>query len=263
MAEYKTILISIEERVATITLNRPQSGNAFAMESYTEIRKAIESLDGNPEVGAIVLTGAGKHFSTGGDIVDFKRRISTKEYVPVEGVVAAGRMGVAPKRCSKPVIAMINGTAAGAGASLALACDFRLMTVKSNITMAFINMGFSGDTGGAYYLERLVGMGKMTEMMMTGKPMGGEEAAHLNVAILVEEEEKLSEATYNFARKLANGPLVAYKWQKQLFLDLFYHDINKATSMEAIGMNCTSMSEDFSEAVHAFLEKRVPVFHGR
>ena len=158
---------------------------------------------------------------------------------------------------------MINGAAAGAGASLALACDFRFMTPKSQIKMAFIGLGFPGDTGGAYFLERLVGAGKALEMMMTGDPMYCEEAARLNVAKLVSEEEKLAEETYKFAKRLAHGPLQGYKWQKKLFLEAFYNDIEKVNALEAAGMNATSMTDDFAAAVDAFLHKRKPEFTGK
>ena len=260
--DYTKIIVKVEDSIGTITLNRPELGNAFAKVSYTEVRDCLEKMSEDDNVRVVVITGNGKHFSAGGDIVDFQRRIDEKTYVEYEGVITAGRMGIAPKKCEKPVIAMINGAAAGAGASLALGCDFRFMTPKSQIKMAFIGLGFPGDTGGAYFLERLVGAGKALEMMMLGEPMYGEEAARLNVAKCV-EEGKLAEETYKFAKRLANGPSQGYKWQKQLFLEAFYGDIARVNALEAAGMHATSMSADFAEAVDAFLHKRMPKFSGK
>ena len=260
---YQHILTKVEDGVGTILFNRPQVGNAFADESYFEVADCIEKMGRDDAVGAIVTTGAGRFYSAGGDIIRFREMIDSGEYLKYEGVIRAGLMGIAPKKCPKPVIAMINGAAAGAGASFALGCDFRFMTPKSQITMAFINLGVPGDTGGAYFLERLVGAGKMTEMMMLGTPLYGEEAARLNVARLVPEEDKLEEETYKFARRLARGPLQGYKWQKRLFLEVFYGEIEKANALEAQGMSACAVSQDLDEAVNAFLQKRKPRFVGK
>jgi 2-(1,2-epoxy-1,2-dihydrophenyl)acetyl-CoA isomerase len=259
---YKTILIDIKNKVGTITLNRPEVSNAFSVESYEEIRNALQELDKNDDVGSIVLTGTSKNFSAGGDIKEFKEYIEDETYIPYNPVITAGRMSKAVRECTKPVIAMINGAAAGAGCSLALACDFRFMTAKSSLVMAFITLGLSGDTGGLYYLEKLVGIGKMTELMMTGAPLAGIEAEKLGVAKLV-DDDKLEESTYKFAQRLAKGPLFAFKTQKAIFNELFYKDMDKVFALEAQGMYETSRSEDFKEAVDAFLNRRKPEFKGR
>ena len=150
---YQYILTKVEDGVGTILFNRPQVGNAFADESYFEVADCIEKMGRDDAVGAIVTTGAGRFYSAGGDIIRFREMIDSGEYLKYEGVIRAGLMGIAPKKCPKPVIAMINGAAAGAGASFALGCDFRFMTPKSQITMAFINLGFPGDPGGAYFFD--------------------------------------------------------------------------------------------------------------
>lgn len=260
---YNEILFSVENKVATITLNRPDFGNAFAPESYKEIIQAVESCAENPAVGSIVVTGTGKHFSTGGDIKRFKKRIETKTYLNPETVALAGKMSATVRRCPKPVIAMVNGAAAGAGCSLALACDFRIVTPRSKFIMAFIKMGLSGDTGGLYYLQKLVGVGKTTELMMTGAPVVGQEAVTLGMANKLVPEEELSVATNAFAQQMANSPLAAIRRQKSLLNQFFYSDLDEYTKQEAIFMVECSRTADFAEAVDAFLEKRSPVFTGK
>jgi 2-(1,2-epoxy-1,2-dihydrophenyl)acetyl-CoA isomerase len=260
---FKQILLSVENKVATITLNRPEVSNAFAQDSYTEIKQAIEECSANEVVGAIVLTGAGKNFSAGGDIQRFKQLIETKQYLQAIGVENAGKMGFAARSCPKPTIAMVNGAAAGAGCSLALACDFRIVTGSSKLAMSFINVGLSGDTGGLYYLQKIVGLAKASEMMMLGSPVGGEEAVRIGLATTLAEEGKLEEVTYKLAQKLANKPLFAIKRQKELMMEFFYGDLAAYSVKERDYMIECSMTADFAEATYAFLEKRAPKFQGK
>jgi 2-(1,2-epoxy-1,2-dihydrophenyl)acetyl-CoA isomerase len=261
---YQEIILNVENRVAVVTFNRPQYGNAFALASYTEIMDAVEACAADEAVGAIVLTGSGKNFSAGGDINRFKELIETKIYIDPQNVVTAGKMAAAVRQCPKPVIAMVNGAAAGAGCSLALACDFRVVSPKSRFVMAFVKMGLSGDTGGMYYLQKLLGTGKTIEMMMTGAPVSGEEALRIGLAAkLAPTEEALTETAMEFARELANGATYAIARQKMLLNDTFYADLEQYTRQEAQYMAECSRSADFAEAVYAFLEKRAPRFGGK
>lgn len=260
---YQEIIVKREDKVATVTFNRPQFGNAFALATYGEVIDAVEKLGRDDSVGAIVLTGAGKHFSAGGDINRFKELIETKVYLVPENVKTAGKMAMTVRRCPKPVIAMVNGAAAGAGCSLALACDFRIVTPKSKFVMAFVNMGLSGDTGGMYYLQKLMGTGKTVEMLMTGAPLSGEEAVRIGLASKLADGEQLEAETYAFAKQLANKPLVALRHQKELLNEFFYGDLEAYTEKEVEYMVDCSHSADFAEAVYAFLEKRPPSFTGK
>lgn len=260
--QYTTIEVLLRDKVATLALNRPEVSNAFSFDTYLEVRDAVERLGRDQNVGAIVITGKGKNFSAGGDIHRFRRLIDEKVFIQDQGVTATGKMSIAVRRCPKPVIAMVNGAAAGAGCGLALACDFRVMTEKSRLIMAFSNMGLSGDTGGMYYLERLVGTGKTIQMMMLGEPMGGAEAHRLGVANVLAGLEELEAETYALASKLAHRPLYALARQKAAINALFYSDIDKVIVQESEDMQACSRTNDFNEAVTAFLEKRAPEFKG-
>lgn len=260
------VLVKKENGIATLTLNRPELGNAFANESYTQVRLAVEECGRDEAVRVIILTGAGKNFSAGGDIREFKDLIENgvDENIAKRDVVIAGEMSEAVLRCPKPVIAMINGAAAGAGCSLALACDFRVMAPKSRLIMAFINMGFSGDTGGIYYLSRLVGMARTTELMALGTPVDADQALSLGLANRVaESEESLLETTLALAGQLIRRPGKAIALQKRLYYEFMYRDLRQFNLREADYMYACSQSKDHAEAVNAFLEKRKPVFIGK
>ena len=175
----------------------------------------------------------------------------------------SGAAAYAIRTCSKPVVARINGAAAGAGSALAFACDFRVVTERSKLVGAFVKMGFCGDTGGFYYLSRLIGTAKATEFYMLGKPITGKEAYELGIANRLVSEEELDSATDELARALANSPTKAIEQQKRMMNRLFYADIPILTEMEREGMQICEQTEDHREAVMAFLEKRSPAFTGR
>ena len=261
-AVYTTIMYEVKDSIATLTLNRPEVGNAFAQESYIEVRNALDAASEDPQVRVVVITGAGKHFSAGGDIRRFQRLIASGVFLQRENIMAAGRMAARIKTCNKPVIAMVNGAAAGAGCSLALACDFRVVTPKSKLVMSFIKMGLSGDTGGMYYLERLVGVARATELMMTGTAVDGTRAVELGLATRLAQEGCLAKETNRLARELAAAPTFALARQKQLIMETFYQDLAKYADREATYMADCSRTQDFAEAVTAFLEKRPPKFTG-
>lgn len=260
---YEDILISVKDRVGTIRLNRPAVSNALAKGTYGEIRDAVQSLEQDDGVGCIVLTGEGKNFSAGGDIVRFKQLIETKAYLNEADIARAAGMSRAIRLCSKPVVAMINGFATGSGLSAALACDFRVGTPKSKLVMGFIRMGLSGDTGGIYFLHKLLGASRAAELIMTGRPVDGEEAYQLGLLNWLAEEDALEEDTYRFAKGLADAPLFAIARQKELINRYFYGDLDQFTETETRSMAACSRTRDFEEAVNAFLEKRPPHFSGR
>lgn len=250
-----------EGRVATLTLNRPEYANAFATESYGMIRDYMKSLGDDKSIGAIVITGAGRFFSAGGDIQRFKQLIESGDYLIAGNIEYAGQMTTAIRRCPKPVIAMINGAAAGAGLSCALACDYRVVTPSTKMVMAFVNMGLCGDTGSILNLTKLIGIDKASKMMMTGEPVKGEEAVGIGLASILAEDGKLAETTYAFADKLAGKSASAIAAQKALLAKYFYGMADDFTVDEAAAMADCSRQPDFTEAVYAFLEKRPAVYN--
>lgn len=258
---FEHIVTKLSGRVATITLNRPQVSNAFSLESYGEVRQAVETFGSDPQVGAIVITGEGKHFSAGGDIARFKMLIETEEFLSADGILYAGEMTKAIRFCPKPVIAMMNGVATGAGLSLSLACDYRVVDPTSKLIMGFVKMGLPGDTGSVYFLSKLIGIEQASRMMMTGDIVRGEEAVSIGLATYFAQEGQLSQVTYDFAEKLAGMSSKAIARQKELLARYFYGDLDAFYQDEAQTMAAASREPDFREAVFAFLEKREPRYN--
>ena len=258
--DYKYITCKVEDRIATVVINRPEVSNAIDRDVLAEIQNAFKWCDAADEVGVIVLTGAGKNFSAGGNLKSFKVILDSGGYIHKEELEYAAEVSWDIHTNSKPTIAMINGAAVGAGASIAAACDFRVFGASSRFIMAFINVGLSGDSGSIYYLTKLVGVAKSMEIMMTGDPVGAEEAMKIGLANKTAEDDKLSEATYQFAKKFARGPSFAYRCQKDIFSKIFYPDHGLYSKIECQYLEDCSKNPDFKEAVDAFIEKRQPVF---
>lgn len=261
MRDYREILVDIQEKIATVTFNRPEQQNTFTTQLKEEVADAFENLGQSKEVRVIVLTGAGKNFCAGGDIKMFKTRIESGDFLTEDGFLLAAKMANTIRRCPKPVIAMVNGAAAGAGCSLAAACDFRFAQPGSKFGMAFINMAFSGDTVGIYNLQRIIGVTRTEEMIMTGDLISAEKAAEWGLTKLT-SENALKEETYQFAKKLAQKSPKAIAYQKRLIAEFFYSDLDAYTRKEAEVMACCARSKDHAEAVYAFLEKRKANFIG-
>ncbi|MGI6499782.1 MAG: enoyl-CoA hydratase/isomerase family protein [Anaerostipes sp.] len=255
------VLLEKNNGVAVIRLNNPKTGNSLDYDMYISLRDKLKECEDNKEIRAIVVTGEGKNFSTGGDIRGFLDRIEKKTFITQEEAEIAADTGFIIRKCKKPTIAMVNHAAAGAGCSIACACDFRIVTPSSNFIMAFINVGLPGDTDGLYFLTRLVGVGRASDIMMTGRAVGGEEAYQMGLATRVVDEDALEVETMKMARKLSKMPGRALECQKALFNNYFYGMSEKAYAQDEAKytVEC-SRSADFEEAVHAFIEKRRPVF---
>ncbi len=264
---YKTILFEIQDGIATITINRPEVMNSLNDEMYGELVNIFNQCGEREDVRCVIVTGEGRAFCAGGDIgtmmgddgAEVKNPLGTKE-----GLIKIGKMSVAARKCPKPIIAMINGAVAGAGFSLAAACDFRIISSKAVFTPAFIKIAASGDTGIILNLARLVGFNKMEEIMMLGNKISAEEAELLGLATKVVVAQDLLKETYTFAKRLAVGPTFAYGQQKKVFWETFFEDIYpKYENSEAESMLACGASEDFVEATTAFIEKRKPYFTGK
>ena len=258
-----TILYHVENEVARITINRPEVSNALALETFTKISEAIWRAEADPDVRVMMLTGVGKHFSSGGDIYSFQKYLDDGETMGGEGVLATGAMARAVKKVSKPVIALINGVAAGAGAGLALACDFRVMEEQSSLLFAFINLGFVGDTLSQYTLNKMVGTAKATEIMAFGEPIKGTEALSLGLTTQLAAPGTLEATGLALAERLKQSPTFAFGKQKALNYEFFFRDLEIFTEREMMYMMACQQTADHAEAVAAFLAKRPAIFVGQ
>lgn len=257
-------LMTKADHVATLTFNNPKNGNALDFDMYEDLNKKLKICEEDPDVRVVVITGAGKHFCAGGDIRQFKDRIINQVYLTMDELNFAAKTAYYIRNFKKPTIAMVNHAAAGAGFSIACACDFRIVTPETNFIMAFVNVGLCTDTAGLYLLGKLVGPGCASEIMMTGRPVNGEEAFQIGLATHCVQEEKLGETASRFAGRLAHSAGKAINYQKELINKYFYNDEFEAyMSDEANANHQCSKSADFEEAVTAFIEKRKPIFTGK
>jgi 2-(1,2-epoxy-1,2-dihydrophenyl)acetyl-CoA isomerase len=258
------LIESISEGVATLTFNRPERLNALSTPITSGLLEALPRLARDGSVGAVVLTGAGRAFCAGGDV---KNMAEGSVERPLEEAVShlRGRMEVSRllHEIPKPTIAMVNGAAAGAGLSLALACDLRIAGQSARFVTAFANIGFSGDFGGSYFLSKLVGTGKARELYFTAEPLDAAQALALGIVNRVIADVELAEATMQLARRLARGPSIAFALMKQNFNAAESCTLADLLDLEARHQVVTGRSQDHKEAARAFVEKRAPVFAGR
>lgn len=265
-------LAHIEDNVAVITLNRPQARNAMSGGMTRGLAQALEHAETNPDVRAVVLTGAGGAFCAGGDVKGMAsggdsggggRSATLDERIHAQRLnqrATAGRMHLMPK----PVLASLPGPAAGAGLGLALAADLRIMADKAFITSAFAKVGFSGDYGGSYFLSLLVGQGKAREIYFLSDRVSSDECLRLGIANQVVPADELESATMALARRLAEGPPVAYRYMKENF----NRNAQGASAIDCLDLEAThhvhtGLTEDHKNAARAFVEKSTPVFEGR
>ena len=232
-------------------------------------RRVLPEIARDPEIGCLVLTGAGRAFCAGGDVKGMAARGSGGGPAPsMEERIESLRTGMretsgALHGMGKPVIASVPGPAAGAGLSLALACDLRIAGESAIFTTAFARVGFSGDYGGSYYLTHLVGTAKARELYFLSDRLDAKEAERLGIVNRVVADAALEQETLALARRLAAGPRVASRDMKENLNRALREDARSCLDAEALGMIRTGMTEDHREAARAFVEKREPVFKGR
>lgn len=260
----KSFLYSVDRdtQVATLTLNRPERLNALTFEVYAELRDTFAALDTEPGVRAIVLTGAGRGFCSGGDVEDIIGALFSRD---AAGLREFTRMTcdviLNLRRCRRPVIAALNGTVAGAGAVIAAACDFRIAAESAKIAFLFVRVGLSGaDMGASWLLPRLVGLGRATELLMTGEFMDARRAWEIGLYHrVVAQEHVLKEAT-EFASKLARGPGDAIAVTKRALDDEVPMGLEQALAHEAEVQAALMEHPDYREAYEAFRARREPRF---
>jgi enoyl-CoA hydratase/carnithine racemase len=249
--------------VATITLNRPERLNALTFEVYRELTDTFATLRTEPDVRAVVITGAGRAFCSGGDVHDIIGELFKRD---MEGLLAFTRMTcelVANIRAlHKPVIASLNGTTAGAGACIALASDIRIAAEEAKIAFLFVKVGLSGaDMGATYLLPRVVGLAKATELLYTGDFISAEEAERIGLYNRVVPGSQLKAATQELAERLAQGPAFALAKTKELLDREAHMNLEAALECEAQAQAICMQHPDYREAYEAFVAKREPKFN--
>jgi enoyl-CoA hydratase/carnithine racemase len=262
----RSFLCSVDAatRVATLTLNRPERLNALTFEVYEELRDTFAALDEEPQVRAIVLTGQGRAFCSGGDVEDIIGALFSRDS---EGLRRFTDMTCELirniRRCRRPVIAALNGTVAGAGAVIASACDIRVASETAKIAFLFVRVGLSGaDMGASWLLPRLIGLGRATELLMTGDFIDARRAYEIGLYQRVVPPERVLEEAQALAARLARGPGEALAVTKQALDAEAVMDLDRALEHESRVQALLMERPDFREAYEAFRAKRDPTFQG-
>ena len=262
------LLETIENGVATLTMNRPAARNALTREMMHALSEALPRLAGDPAVRAVVLTGAGQAFCSGGDVKNFAKRASGEvAQMSFDHKVTDLRARMEVSRhlheMPKPTLAVIPGAAAGAGLSLALACDLRIAADDVKLTTAFAKIGLSGDFGGSYFLNHLVGAARARELYFSGRVVLADEALQIGLVNRVVPSTQLGEAARAWAQELAALPTIAVGYMKRNLNTGLRASLSDVLDAEAIHMIRTFETEDHKGAAAAFVEKRAPQFKGR
>jgi 2-(1,2-epoxy-1,2-dihydrophenyl)acetyl-CoA isomerase len=252
------------DRVTTITLDRPETYNAFSDRLSAELLAALRSAARDAGVRAVIVTGAGKAFSSGQDLAELKERYVPgyepalandlhKRYNPIIRAICA---------MEKPVIAAVNGVAAGAGCSLALACDVRIAARSAAFVEVFVNVGLIPDSGSTFFLPRLVGHARAMELCCTGRKVDADEALRLGLVNEVVADDELAAAAAKLAAKLAAMPARGIALTKRLLTQTWTRSLDEQLDAEAFAQDTAGRTKDHFEGVTAFLEKRKPTFTG-
>jgi 2-(1,2-epoxy-1,2-dihydrophenyl)acetyl-CoA isomerase len=223
----------------------------------------LQRLGGDASIAAVVITGAGRGFCAGGDVKTMPARAAQGFEERVEGLRRMHQLPMLLRTIPKVVIAMVNGPAVGAGLGLAMACDLRIAGHSARFGTGFAGVGHSGDFGGSWTLTRLVGTAKARELYFLGDIIDAEKAQALGLVNRVAEDESLREVTGALARRIADGPRIAYGYMKRNLFAAETEPFAAVLEMEAVHQARTAMTEDHLEAARAFAEKRHPVFKGR
>lgn len=272
---YKALIVEKEGPVAVITLNRPEVGNSFNITLGLEFDHEIRHVSGDQAIRVVIVTGAGKYFSTGTDLsmwTALERHAGeeggTQDILPSEddetfGKGTAVASAIRIRNMPKPVIAAVNGTAAGLGFSVALACDIIIASDRARFSMAFVRRGVAPDTAASFNLPRVVGPQRACELTFTGDTIDAAEADRIGLVSRVVPHDKLMTAARELAERIAKNPPLAVGLAKsQLYQGMMETDMLKHMKLEVETMGELMKTADFIEAASAFMEKREPVFKG-
>jgi 2-(1,2-epoxy-1,2-dihydrophenyl)acetyl-CoA isomerase len=260
--DFETLILDVQGGVATITLNRPEAANAMNPRMAAELSDAAILCDDDPDVRAVVITGTGRMFCAGGDLGSFAEA-GTGAKSLIKKMAGDLHMGLSRfARGSAPVIAAVNGTAAGAGMSLVMACDLAIAADSAVFTMAYTRAGLVPDGSSTFYMPRKIGDRRTRELMLTNRVLKADEALDWGIVNQVVAADELVEAASGLARELAGGPTLAFGAVKTLLNGTFDQTLESQMELEARAIADLSISADGQEGIRAFLEKRPPEFKG-
>ena len=258
------VVVKTDGAIGTVTLNRPERLNAFDGGMRQELTDAIGEVAADRAVRVVILTGAGRAFCAGADIGYMRELLEKRDWEAAKALVEGGRTAVTAIRAApKPVIASVNGPAAGGGANLALACDIRIASDRASIGQTFNRIGLHPDWGGTYFLPRLVGPTKALELFLTGEVIAASEAHRIGLFNRVVPHDRLFEETNALAQQLVSQPPLALALVKQAVYASEARDLGAMLDLELEHQLQCFRSDDASEGMQAFLEKRTPVFAGK
>jgi 2-(1,2-epoxy-1,2-dihydrophenyl)acetyl-CoA isomerase len=264
---YENIVYAVEGHVATVTINRPDSYNALSLATLDELKTAFRAAERDANVRAVVLTGAGKAFSSGADLVEISGKFEGGlEQVPISDLLRSGLNAIVMqiRSMEKPVIAAVNGVAAGAGASLALACDVRVASDRASFVFAaFVNIGLIPDAGATHLLAQHVGVGRALELLLLADSqnrVSAERALNMGLVSQVIPADDFGGQVWALSVKLAAMPTQAIGWTKRAVYRAAEHALRDSLEYEALLQGAAFKTDDFKEGVTAFLEKRAPDF---
>jgi enoyl-CoA hydratase/carnithine racemase len=254
----------VERGVGVVTLNRPERKNPLTFESYAELRDLFRALAYADDVKAVVLQGEGGNFCSGGDVHDI---IGPLVAMPMPDLLAFTRMTgdlvKAMRACGQPIVAAIDGVCAGAGAILAMASDLRVGTARSKVAFLFTRVGLAGcDMGACALLPRIVGQGRASELLYTGRALPGDEALAWGFHNRLAAPEGVQQAAFDWAAEIASGPSFGHAMTKRMLHQEWAMGVDEAIESEAQAQAICMMTQDFHRAYHAFVAKQKPVFEG-
>ncbi len=268
---YQDLTLEMRNQVAIVTLNRPEKMNAMGPRLVHDLLDVLQSTRHDDGVKAMVLTGAGRGFCAGADVSggraaqELTRELDEADSFRRHREAPIGHYGVLFSTLNdypKPIVAAVNGAAAGAGMSLALACDIRLASANARFISAFVHRAITPDTGSTYYLPQMIGKGRALELMYTGEPLGASDAERYGLTNRTLDPETLVEEAIALAERIARGPSLAIELTKRL-VNNQASSFDMQVEREAWGLSVSSNSEDRQEGINSFLEKRPAQFRGR